>query len=38
VLIGLFSGRKLLHKLPEKGFLIGVLALSVAGAVKLLLP
>jgi uncharacterized membrane protein YfcA len=38
VLIGLFSGRRLLHKLPEKGFLIGVLALSVAGAVKLLLP
>jgi uncharacterized membrane protein YfcA len=38
VLIGLLSGRRLLHKLPEKGFLIGVLALSVAGAIKLLLP
>ena len=38
VLIGLFSGRRLLHKLPEKGFMIGVLVLSVAGAVKLLLP
>jgi uncharacterized protein len=38
VLVGLFSGRRLLHKLPEQGFLIGVLALSVAGAIKLLLP
>ncbi len=38
VLIGLFSGRKLLHKLPERGFLIGVLVLSTAGAIKLLLP
>jgi uncharacterized membrane protein YfcA len=38
VLIGLFSGRRLLHKLPEKGFLVGVLVLSVAGSIKLLLP
>ena len=38
VLIGLFSGRRLLHKLPERGFLIGVLVLSTAGAIKLLLP
>jgi uncharacterized membrane protein YfcA len=38
VLIGLLSGRRLLHKLPERAFLIGVLVMSVAGAVKLLLP
>ncbi len=38
VLIGLFSGRTLLHKLPERAFLIGVLVLSAAGAIKLLLP
>ena len=38
VLIGLFSGRRLLHVLPEKAFLVGVLVLSTAGAVKLLLP
>ena len=38
VLIGLFSGRRMLHKLPEKAFLIGVLVLSAAGAIKLLLP
>ena len=38
VLIGVFSGRELLHKLPEKAFAIGVLVLSAAGAVKLLLP
>lgn len=38
VLIGLFSGRRLLHVLPEQAFLIGVLVLSTAGAVKLLLP
>lgn len=38
VLIGLFSGRRLLHVLPEHAFLIGVLVLSTAGAVKLLLP
>jgi uncharacterized membrane protein YfcA len=38
VLIGLLSGRRLLHKLPERAFLIGVLVMSVAGAVKLLAP
>ncbi len=38
VLVGLFGGRRLLHRLPERGFLIGVLVLSAAGAVKLLLP
>jgi uncharacterized protein len=38
VLIGVFSGRRLLHKLPEQAFLIGVLVLSAAGAIKLLLP
>jgi uncharacterized protein len=38
VLIGLLSGRRLLHVLPEKAFLIGVLVMSVAGAVKLLMP
>ena len=38
VLVGLFGGRTLFHKLPERAFLIGVLALSAAGAIKLLLP
>ncbi|MEP7112833.1 MAG: sulfite exporter TauE/SafE family protein [Ilumatobacteraceae bacterium] len=38
VLIGLFSGRRMLHRLPEQAFLIGVLVLSAAGAIKLLLP
>ncbi|HEY0518908.1 MAG TPA: sulfite exporter TauE/SafE family protein [Ilumatobacteraceae bacterium] len=38
VLVGLLSGRRLLHTLPERAFLIGVLLMSVAGAVKLLLP
>ncbi|HEX2785147.1 MAG TPA: sulfite exporter TauE/SafE family protein [Ilumatobacteraceae bacterium] len=38
VLVGLFGGRRLLHRLPERAFLIGVLVLSAAGAVKLLLP
>ena len=38
ILIGLFSGRRLLHKLPEQAFLIGVLVLSTAGAIKLLWP
>ncbi|MEO8267214.1 MAG: sulfite exporter TauE/SafE family protein [Ilumatobacteraceae bacterium] len=38
VLIGLFSGRRMLHKLPEQAFLIGVLVLSAAGAIKLLVP
>jgi uncharacterized protein len=38
VLVGLFGGRRLLHKLPEQAFLIGVLVLSAAGAIKLLWP
>jgi uncharacterized membrane protein YfcA len=38
VLLGLFGGRRLFHRLPERAFLIGVLVLSAAGAVKLLLP
>ena len=38
VLIGLFGGRHLFHRLPERAFLIGVLVLSAAGAIKLLVP
>jgi uncharacterized protein len=38
VLVGLLSGRRLLHVLPEKAFLVAVLVLSTAGAIKLLLP
>jgi len=38
VVIGVFSGRTLLHKLPQRGFTIGVLVLSAAGAIKMLLP
>jgi hypothetical protein len=38
VLVGLFGGRRLLHRLPERAFLNGVLVLSAAGAIKLLLP
>ena len=38
VLVGLFGGRSLFHRLPERAFLIGVLVLSAAGAIKLLLP
>jgi uncharacterized membrane protein YfcA len=38
VLVGLFGGRRLFHILPERAFLIGVLVLSGAGAIKLLLP
>lgn len=38
VLIGLYGGRTLFHKLPERAFLVGVLVLSAAGAIKLLLP
>jgi uncharacterized membrane protein YfcA len=38
VLIGVYGGRAMLHKLPDKAFLVGVLVLSAAGAVKLLLP
>jgi uncharacterized protein len=37
VLVGLFGGRTLLQKLNERVFVIAVLVLSVAGAVKLLL-
>jgi uncharacterized protein len=38
VVIGVFSGRSMLHKLPQRAFTIGVLVLSAAGAVKLLWP
>ncbi len=38
VVVGVFGGRALFHKLPERAFLIGVLVLSAAGAIKLLLP
>jgi uncharacterized protein len=38
LLIGVFGGKKLFHRLPDRGFLIAVLVLSTAGAVKLLLP
>lgn len=38
VLVGLFGGRTLFHRLPERAFLGAVLVLSAAGAVKLLLP
>ncbi len=38
VVVGVFGGRTLFHKLPERAFLIGVMALSAAGAIKLLLP
>jgi uncharacterized protein len=38
VLVGLLAGRRLLHVLSEKAFLIAVLVLSTAGAIKLLLP
>jgi hypothetical protein len=38
VLVGLFGGRTLFHRLPERAFLSVVLLLSAAGAVKLLLP
>ncbi len=38
VLIGLLSGKRLLHRLPDRAFLVGVLVLSVAGAIKLLAP
>ncbi len=38
VLVGLLSGRRLLHVLSEKVFLFAVLVLSTAGAIKLLLP
>jgi uncharacterized protein len=38
VVVGVFGGRHLFHKLPERAFLIGVLVLSAAGAIKLLIP
>lgn len=38
VLVGVFGGRSLFHKLPERAFLIAVLVLSAAGASRLLLP
>jgi len=38
VIIGVYGGRSLFHKLPERSFLLAVLVLSAAGAVKLLLP
>lgn len=38
VIIGVYGGRSLFHKLPERTFLLAVLVLSAAGAVKLLLP
>jgi uncharacterized membrane protein YfcA len=38
LLIGVFGGRRLFNRLPDRAFLIAVLVLSAAGAVKLLLP
>lgn len=38
VVVGVFGGRTLFHKLADRAFLIGVLVLSAAGAIKLLLP
>jgi len=38
VVIGVFGGRSVLHKLPQRAFTIGVLVLSAAGAIKLLWP
>jgi uncharacterized protein len=38
VAIGVFAGRRLLHRIPERLFLWLVLVLSLLGAVKLLLP
>jgi uncharacterized membrane protein YfcA len=38
VVAGVFGGRTLFHKLPDRAFLIGVVVLSAAGAIKLLLP
>jgi uncharacterized membrane protein YfcA len=38
VVVGVFGGRRLLHRIPEQLFLWLVLALSLVGAVKLLLP
>lgn len=38
VVVGVFSGRSLFHKLPERAFLLAVLVLSAAGAIRLLMP
>src|SRR4051794_31617590 len=38
VVLGVFSGRSMLHRLPERAFTIGVLVLSAVGAIKLLWP
>jgi uncharacterized protein len=38
MIVGVYGGKAMLHKLPERAFLIGVLVLSAAGAIKLLLP
>ena len=38
VAIGVYTGRHVLHRLPERLFLWVVLVLSFAGAMKLLLP
>ena len=37
IVLGVYSGRSLFHHLPQRAFLIGVLVLSAAGAVNLLL-
>lgn len=36
ILLGVYSGRSLFRRLPQRAFLTGVLVLSAAGAVKLL--
>jgi uncharacterized membrane protein YfcA len=38
VAVGVYAGRHVFHRLPERFFLWAVLVLSFAGAVKLLLP
>jgi hypothetical protein len=38
VVAGVFGGRSVFHKLPERAFLVAVLVLSAAGAVRLLMP
>ena len=38
MVIGLYGGRSLYRRLPDRAFLIGVIVLSMAGAVKLLWP
>lgn len=37
IVLGVFSGRSLFHRLPQRAFLVGVLVLSAAGAINLLL-